>query len=472
MGHLGVRLRVVMCAMALAGSAAAQTAAHPAESTKAAQNIAPVATPAQIDALILQVLDGANSYGWDAQNKGIVINWRRDDPTQVQCNDNRCDTPDKPTRHDPINDVRLLQHMYWYEYRHPGDHHFDAAIARILPTVKDRWGHSHLEKGWVYFILERLYDYTDNPRDKSYWEEDLKGWADAQYKHIDAAAGVQHSKNLGNCDCGAHTIHLGDAYRVDHALESGAALVAAGTRFHHPEWVAAGYKEVMTVYRQTFSQQYHLFARIYMFQDATYGDNKIFDAQARMGESSEEVDALVRAGFATTDPAIRKQFWDIAAQVLTALRDLPIHDREHGGFFNSFFTADNYNGKKAGTLSGTDKESRQLSMVGTYHLANQLMTPKNQWPDMEAEMLRVVVNSFENKQAPGMFMPDTEKFSKLVNGYPGNVAGYTYHLNGDFTLYDGHAPGGENWVSNEANSLALLGLQEYLSPAQPASLAH
>ena len=329
--------------------------------------------------------------------------------------------------------------------------------------MKARWGHSHLEKGWVYYILLRLWQFTDDPKDKSYWEDDVKGWAEAQAKHIDPVAGIQHSQNLGNCDCGANTIRLGDAYRVDHAVESGAALVDAGSRFDRPDWVQAGLREVETAYRQTFSQKYHLFGRIYLFKDAKYGENKVWDAQARMGENSEEADALIRAGGVAKDPKIREFFWRTASQMLTTLRDLPIHDKEHGGFFNSFYTADNYNGKEAGTISGTDKESRQLSILGTYAIANRVMSPKNQWPDMEAEMLRVVTGSMPGPTAPGMFMPDTGKFNKVVNGYPGNVAGYTYHLNGDFSLYMGKTPGGENWVSNEANSLALLGLEEYVS---------
>ena len=419
--------------------------------------------PADIDRLIVQVLDGANSYGWDNTHKGIFINWRRDDPNQVQCNSKRCDTPDKPTRHDPINDVRILKHMYWYKHRHPADHHFDEAIARVLPTVKARWGHSHLPKGWAYFVLLHIWQYTDNPADKPYWEDDLKGWADAQIKRIDPAVGVPHDKNLGNCDCGDKTIRLGDAYRVDHAVETGAALIDAGSRFNHPDWVQAGLREVKVAYQQTFSPKYHLFGRIYVFHDATYGDNKLWDTQARMGENSEEAESLIRAGGVAKDPAVRAFLWGIAAQILSTLRDLPLHDKQHGGFYNSFYTADNYNGKAAGTLSGTDKESRQLSILGTYALANRVMTPKRQWADMEDEMLRVVTAPYDDPHAPGMFLPDTGKFNAKVNGYPGNVAGYTYHLNADFSLYMGSTPGGENWVSNEANSLALLGLQEYLS---------
>lgn len=452
-----ITARIVTAALAITISAAhAETSARTEPDTKP--------TNAEIDRLILQVLDGANSYGWDNVHKGIFINWRRNDPTEVQCNSKRCDTPDKPTRHDPINDVRMLQHMYWYKYRHPGDHHFDPAIARILPTVKARWGHSHLNKGWAYYILLHIWQYTDNPADKPYWEDDLKGWADAQAKHIDPAVGVEHDKNLGNCDCGDKTIRLGDAYRVDHVVENGAALVDAGSRFNRPDWVAVGLREVQVAYQQTFSPKYHLFGRIYVFHDAKYGDNHLWDAQARMGENSEEAEALIRAGGVTKDPKIRQLFWGIAAEMLTALRDLPIHDKQHGGFYNSMYTADNYNGKPAGTLSGTDKESRQLSIVGTYALANRVMTPLNQWADMEAEMLSVTTSPNSDPVHPGMFLPDTGKFNKIVNGYPGKVAGYTYHLNADFSLFVGDTPGGENWVSNEANSLALLGLEEYLTP--------
>lgn len=415
------------------------------------------ATDVELDAIVKDTLDGMNSYGWDPVNKGIFINWRRDTPDRVQCSSSNCDDRNHPTRHDSQNDIRALQHLYWYKWRHPGDTYMDAAIERILPTVKSKFGTTSSPKGWMYYVLLRIYEFVDNPTDKAYWENVIINWADKQYADIDPAIGVQHGRTA-NCDCGATTIYLDDAYRVDHQVEMGAALVDAGTRFNRPEWVAAGYKQTMTAYGQAFSHEYNLFTRIYVLNDAVYGSNKKWDTQAKLGEQSEEVDALLRAGAITTDPKIRSDFFDIAANMLNGLRDQPIHDKISGGYFFKMFVGTNFDGKPSGFVDTSTKEMRQGSLLGTFHLGNMLISPANQWAEQEAEMRAMLANTLTDSPS-GMYLPNTGEFTGSLNGYPVSNAGYTYNLNSDWSIY--HM---ENWVSNESNSLALLGIQQVLSP--------
>lgn len=414
------------------------------------------ATDTELDAIVKSTLDGMNSYGWDPVNKGIFINWRRDNPDMVQCNSTVCDDRSHPTRHDSQNDIRTLQHLYWYKWRHPGDTSMDAAIARILPTVKSKFGTTSSPKGWMYYVLLRIYEYVDNPNDKAYWQNVIVNWADKQYADIDPAAGVQHGR-VANCDCGTNTIYLDDAYRVDHQVEMGAALVDAGTRFQRPEWIAAGYKQTMTAYEQAFSNEYNLFTRIYVLRDSVYGSNIKWDTQAKLGEQSEEVDALLRAGAVTTDPKIRSDFFNIAAKMLNGLRDQPIHDKQNGGYYFKMYAGRNFDGKPAGSVETQTKEMRQGSLLGTFHLANMLISPANQWAEQETEMRAMLANTLTDSPS-GMFLPDTGEFTGTLNGYSVSNAGYTYNLNADWTVY--HM---ENWVSNESNSLALLGIQQVLT---------
>jgi len=89
------------------------------------------------DRIAFETLVGVSSYGWDPKNKGIYINWHRQYPNRIN-NDSggAFDQRDSVTRHDSQNDIRALQHYYWFKALHNNTPYFDRAIARILPTVK------------------------------------------------------------------------------------------------------------------------------------------------------------------------------------------------------------------------------------------------------------------------------------------------------------------------------------------------
>ncbi|MFD0675693.1 MULTISPECIES: S-layer homology domain-containing protein [unclassified Paenibacillus] len=415
----------------------------------------PLATDEELDAIVRTTLNGISSYGWDPVNNGIFINWRRDDTSKVQCSSSSCDDRSKPTRHDVQNDIRALQHLYWFKWRNNGDTTYDTMINRLAPRVRNDWSKNTAAKGWLYYVFLRLYNYADNPADKELWRNTILNWAEDQFNSIDPALGLQHDQNMPNCDCGSSTIFLDDAYRVDRQVELGAALVDAGSRFNKPEWVTAGYKQTMTAYQQTFIEKYGLFARIYVEHDAKYGDKLVWDMQAKMGEVSEEIDALVRAGAVTTDPQIKKDFYDISTKMLNGLRTSPVHDKDNGGYFFKMYLGPSYEGKPDGYVDKSVKEMRQSSLLGTFHIANMLMG--NQWTDLEQEMRAVVVDTL-NVSPSGMFLPNTRPAGETLNGYPTSNAGYAYELNTDWTIYDI-----ENWISNESNSLALLGIQQVLT---------
>lgn len=429
------------------------------------------------DSIAYETLVGTSSYGWDPVNNGIYINWHRDFPNQINnSSDGTFDVRDTPTRHDSQNDVRALQHYYWYKYLHPESTYFDQAIKRLLPKVKSQYAHPSLLKGWLYYVLLRIYEYTDNPDDKQFWQDAILYWADNIYNTIDPTLGVFIQENMGNCDCGTSTIYLDKAYRVDYQLHSGAALVDAGTRFNKPEWVAAGYKQVLTTFDQCFVPQYNLFGRIFLVgnkgwkkdangvitnnYDYSAFQNKLWDGQCKLGEVSEEVDAMIRAADITTDPVIKAKFIDISSKMLTALRTVPLHDTTNGGFYQLMYLVNSGDGSKAGAINGTKKEMRQASLLGTYNLANRLIGP--QWKDMEREMYYLLIDS--TKQNPrGMFLPNIEKTKgETLNKYRKSSAGYTFMLDDDWQLYTSNSVT-QNWVSNESNSLILLGLYEFLT---------
>ena len=425
-----------------------------------------------------ETLVGISSYGWDPVNNGIYINWHREFTNRIN-NSGGGDWEERntTTRHDTQNDVRALQHYYWFKYLHPETDYFDQAIKRLVPKVKSKFARPSSLKGWLYYVLLRIYEYTDNPDDKKFWEDAILHWGGNLYNTIDPELGVFVQENMGNCDCGTSTIYLDRAYRVDYQVHSGAALVDVGTRFNRPDWVAAGYRQVLTAYEQSFSQEYGLFGRIYMLgtngwkknaegeitvnYDYSAFQNKLWDGQCKVGEVSEEVDALIRAADITTNPEIKQKFIEIASKMLNALRTQIIHDKQDGGFFQLMYIADSGDGRKAGELNGTKKEMRQASLLGTFNLANRLIGPY--WQDLEKEMYYVLINTFDD-QPKGMLLPDVETSqNEILNKYRKTLAGYTFMLNADWSIFTSSSKVLENWVSNESNSLILLGLFEYLT---------
>jgi hypothetical protein len=432
--------------------------------------------PNKADTVAFETLIGISGYGWDPMNRGIYINWHRDHPNQINnTSGGDFEERDTETRHDAQNDIRALQHYYWFKALHGGTDFFDPAIKRLLPTVKSKYARPSIAKGWLYYVLLRLREYTDTSEDKEFWENAILHWGQNVYNMIDHDLGVYYQTNMGNCDCGSSTIYLDKAYRVDHQVEAGAAMVDAGTRFNKPEWVDAGYRQVLTAYEQAFSEDYGMFGRIFLFGNSGYKknsdgtkkvfdysefQNKLWDGQAKIGEVSEEADALLKAASVTTNSEIRDKFVEIATKMLNALRVQPVHDKMYGGFYQMMYVADSGDGKKAGKVMNTNKEMRQASLLGTYNFANQILD--NQWRDMEREMYYTLVNTISDSPR-GMFLPDVEtSVGETINGYRKTLAGYTFHLQPDWSIYNSKDVL-ENWVSNESNSLILLGLFEYLT---------
>lgn len=362
-------------------------------------------TDASLDVMVKQTLDDINQYGWGSTGKygtGIWINWYRNNPTTHQ-----------NATHDGQNDLRAYENMVWYEARHPGDTSLKAGIDRLLPIVTKEWSRSTLPKGWIYFILQRLAQYAD----QTLWTKAMKTWAASVYKGIDPMVGVSHGTVIDSTAKNAPVCP--DGYRVDQNLENGLALIDAGTRFEHPEWVKAGAQEVDIVTKQAFVTKYHLFAR-------TVCQGKIWDWESKGGEIGQETDALLKVGEYTHNASylnLAKEILDAVVNPATGLRDM----QNNGIYFKILLNT--------GHVDKSRKEMRQLHMLQSFHEANALFN--NRYAYFEANLLFVAKHSF----------------------FPAPVAGWMYEVNNDYSLYKGS----ENWISMEASGIAMEALQTVLS---------
>lgn len=390
-----------------------------------------------LDTLVTQVLNDMNAHSWDEQFHTTLINWRKSDVNQVNCSPDHCDQRGHSTRHDNLNDLRILDNMYWYKTRHPGDTSMGPYIARMLPTVQREWGHTVLNKGWIYFTLLHMRDFS---HDTDYWNHTLIGWATSEYKLIDTQLGVQH----GGVDtsAGGGNVHLQDGYRVDHALETSLALVDAGTRFQHPEWVAAGNRGAEAVIKQAYSPRYHLFGRIYLISDPHFGRNKLLDTQARMGETGQELEALLRTGAYTHN----QTYLSLAKEMLDSLENSPLRDTTNGGFYFKLYLGP-YQGYNTGYVDKSMKETRQMHVLIAVHLANQLFN--NRWADMEKDLIQAAIER--------LFLPAP-------------VPGFSYRVLPDGNMYPCDsctvAPKLEDWVTSEADNISVEAFQTVLSARQ------
>ena len=383
--------------------------------------------------IVTQVLNDMNAHSWDPQHQTTLINWRKSDVAQVNCSPQVCDERGHSTRSDSANDLRLLENMYWYKASHPGDTSLDKYIARILPTVQREWGHTVLNKGWIYFTLLHMRNYS---HDTAYWNHTLLGWAASEYKLLDPLLGVQHGPV--DTTAGSDRQRLQDGYRVDHALETGLALVDAGTRFHHPEWIAAGHKAVQVVIKQAYDTHYHLFGRLYLIHDPKFGSNKLLDPQARMGETGQEIEALIRAGAYTHTPA----YLSLAKEMLDGLETSPLRDPTNNGFYFKLYLAP-YQGKITGAIDKSIKEARQLHVLIAVHLANTVFN--NRWANLEQSLIDVATQR--------LFLPAP-------------VPGFSYRVlpNGQtYPCKTCTAPHREDWVTSEADNIALVALQTVIT---------
>src|SRR5437016_1493098 len=251
-----------------------------------------VSTPlasTELDTMVKQTLDDITQYGWDSTTQGVHINWYRNNPS-VQQN----------PHHDGQNDLRDYEVMVWYEARHPGDTSQQAAIARLLPTIKVEWGQSTLPKGWIYFLFQRLAQYSGNA---GYWTNTMENWAATVYRGIDPAVGVPHGSVKDSTAANAPTCP--DGYRVDQNIENGLALIDAGKRFGNQAWMQAGAREVSIIMQQAFVSKYHFFARIVC-------QGKIWNWEAKAGEYGQEIDALLKVGVYTHN----QTYLSVAEQML------------------------------------------------------------------------------------------------------------------------------------------------------------
>lgn len=370
---------------------------------------------------------------------GLWVNWRPG--TQpLQVNFNGSGEPDgakvSPPRHDPLTDLRYLHNLLSWKHQHPADPQFDDELKRYTAVVQRQFANTKDERGWLY---DELIDMARLSGD-AFFRETARtlaaSYAAKVHDDIGAIYKTRAEKPRGY-------------YRVDLALETGCALVQAGTVFKRPEWQAKGERLVDFVYAHAYLREYRLFAtqmdEVRLADGSANPDQKFYrepfrhyqvnGGVVRFGGLGQLVLSLLHTGVVTGDPKWLDRANEILEPLTARTNTLGLWDAKHGGYFAGVqFDGPGFSNPGKPKLLTKSKESgRQFHMLQAFHVAN-VMT-KGRYRDMEEALTRVLVEKAYYAPARGIF----------------------YESESDWTPRKTKA-GPADWVTTEAMGCAMMAL--------------
>ena len=225
--------------------------------TVATGTLAP--TP-EVKKIEISILDNIQQNGWDHDPSingglgGLWINWRYGTaPLLVDFNGTATtdQTSSAPLRHDPLTDIRYLHNLWLYKSQNPKDTRYDGEITKYTAIIKTEWANAHdAQRGWLYDEeFSALYQLSHD----SFYLQQMQNLASAYARSINSKADIFFKTS---------SAHPGGYYRPADALETGLALIQAGTQFHNSSWVQLGQNEVNFVYQHAYIPQYHTFPSV------------------------------------------------------------------------------------------------------------------------------------------------------------------------------------------------------------------
>lgn len=364
----------------------------------------PTASPTEpiVKSVVVSILDNIKQNGFNSDSSinnglgGLWINWRYGtDP--LQTNFAGSGNPDKssitPPRHDPLTDIRYLHNLWLYKSQNPSDTRYDSEIAKYTPIIKTEFANAHDERGWLYD--EEFIDLYALSGDSFYKDQALNlvtSYANA----IDPNVGIMYKKS---------TNHTQGFYRVDLVLESGLALIQAGTQFNNPSWIQQGQRIVNFVYTHAYIPQYHTFGNQMdqvLLPDGSVNPSEIFYVDKykyytiqgntmRMGSISQIIISLLHTYQVTHNQDFLTKAEDLLDSLSLPTNSLGMWDTTDLGYFGAV-TFHGTTPQRPGSITvskGKKEAGRQVLMLWAFHLANRFT--KNKYQNMENQMLSVAL---------------------------------------------------------------------------------
>ncbi|HLZ64212.1 MAG TPA: hypothetical protein VKR06_45365 [Ktedonosporobacter sp.] len=403
-----------------------------------------------VDSAVLDILNNIKQNGFNSDSNinngmgGLYINWRYGtNPLETDVNGSgQTDAATGATlRHDPLTEARYIHNLWLYKSQHPNDSSFDSEIARYTPIIKQEFAGTHSEDGWLYDLFAETYQLSHD----SFYQDTAKslaqGYAKAFKPQIGSIVKINSTSPEGT-------------YRADLVLESGCALVQAGTQFNNPQWTQDGMSIINFVYTHAYLSQYHTFPNqlsqvvlpdhtaspqetFYTGQTAKNGN--VVGGQVRMGALSQIVISLLDTYKTTNNQDFLNKATDLLDPFALPANTFGMWDTQKGGYYSSLqFTGQSPTQPGDTKVVKTTKEAgRQADMLLAFHLANK--ATNGRYKDMEQQMLNVSLN----------------------NIYIPSIHGSTYIVNADWSFQKFKNGQLNNMVTTEAMGAeleALLGL--------------
>jgi len=389
------------------------------------------------------ILDNFKANGNDpAVNNGLGglwVNWKYGtSPLQANIQGNGTVDAAGTNRHDPLTDVRYLHALWLYKSQNPNDTRYQSELDKYTAIVKAEFDQAKDERGWLFD--QEFMDLYHLSQD-SFYQDTAKSLAAGYAKNFNAKAGTIYKKPSG---------HPYGSYRVDLVLESGCALIQAGTLFQNSDWLQKGESIVNFVYSHAYISQDHTFAtqmdQVLLpngqvnpsetFYTDDQNQNYVVSGNIMdMGSLSQMIFSLLNTYQVTHQQDFLTKATDLLDTLTATQNSLGLWDSANKGYFLGVtFTGTGPNNPGNMQVRSQNKEAgRQLTMLQAFHLADSFTN--NKYQSMEEQMRDVALN--KAYYAPGhgvLYLVNADWTPVLVKGQP------------------------QNWVTSEAMGIELEAL--------------
>jgi hypothetical protein len=399
-------------------------------------NSFPTGGNATVEHVVSDILNNMKQNGFNSDSSingglgGLYINWRYGtNPLQTNVNgsgESDLTAGDATSRHDPLTEIRYIHDLWLYKSQHPNDSSVDGEIARYTPIIKQEFANSHNEEAWIYDIFVDTYELSHD----SFYLDTAKSLAQGYAKAFNPQVG-----SIFKVDSGSPQ----GRYRVDLVLESGCALVQAGTQFNNPQWVQDGMSTINFVYNHAYISQYHTFpnqlsqvvlpGNVANPQETFYSGNtakngNVVGGQVRMGGISLIAISLLDTYKVTHNQDFLNKASDLLDPFTLPANTLGMWDTQDGGYFSTLeFTGQSPMQPGSMEVVKTEKEAgRQADMLLAFHLADELT--HGRYTNMEQQMLNVALNNIYIPSIHGVtyIVKADWSFKRLKNGQLSDMA--------------------------------------------------
>ena len=422
----------------------------------------PTATvpPMDVESIVVDVLQNMQSNGFDAQANGglggLWLNWRYGtDPLQTNFDAaGNANGSLVPPQQDRLADLRYVQNLWLYKTQHHDDTQFDDELMNYTAIVKAEFSNHPDERGWVFDTLVNLSHLSHD----SFYNQT----AQAEAMYLDTA---HFHRSLGAYYKTSHS-HPHGYYPVDVALETGSALLQAGSLFHHKQWSKDGKTILAFVEKHAYLGHSHVFAS-YMdnvllqsgklnptetfFRGTDQGGQMINGGQVTVGLAAQEILSLLDAYQVTNDETLLDKAQELLAPLRAQPNALGLWDTHHLGYYAALtFPGKTIAHPGTPVLSKKTKQGgQQVLMLEAFQVANTLTN--GTYIGMVMAMEQVATTDAYYAAGHGYLEKETADWKPLVLRTDDNT---------------GEA---EDWVTTETMGIALHALQSLPVPTSDDS---